>query len=173
MSPGRHRTAAGQRFYFLEIPGARLKSVSVAVDSSKKESDSAQPAVQNYTSVTPRSSDIQGVINFVKSEIRFNYFLSEEDAKSVTQKLNSKDFAGTFISIRYSIRTVLHGILIKNIGSKVKIVHEAMPEMFLENTSENQEQFLSTIGKAVGGLALNAAKDAIKNIIEKLIYKIR
>jgi hypothetical protein len=168
----RHRTAAGQRFYFLEIPGARLKSVAVAVENHKHTQDPSKPAVQNYVSVTPNSSDIQGVINFVKSEIRFNYYFSEEDAKSVSQKLNSKDLAGAFISIRYSIRNVLHGILLKNIGRKVKIVHESMPELFLENSADNQEQFLSTIGKAVGGLALNAAKDAIKNIIERLINKI-
>lgn len=168
----RYQTAVGQRFYYLEIPGARLKSVSVQPDIYKRKPTITGPEVQNYVPVTPNSSDIQGVINFVKSEIRFNYYFSEEDAKSVAEKLNSKDYAGAFISIKHNIRRVLHGILLRNIGSKVKIVHESMPEMFLEMTSDNQEQFLGGIGKAIGGYALNAAKDAIKNIIEKLINKI-
>lgn len=171
----RHRTAVGQRFYFLEIPGAKLKSVSVSVIDHRHKFDPSKPAIQNYVSITPNSSDIQGVINFVKSEIRFNYYFSEEDAKSVAEKLNAKDYAGAFISIRYNIRRVLNGILLRNIGSKVKIVHESMPEMFLENTPDNQEQFLSGIGRAIGGAvsgALNAAKGAIKNIIEKLINRI-
>lgn len=171
----RHRTAVGQRFYFLEIPGARLKSVSVAVEGHKHTTDPLKPGATNYIPVTPNSSDIQGVINFVKSDIIFNYYFSEEDAKSVAEKLNAKDYAGAFISIRYNIRRVLNGILLNNIGSKVKIVHESMPEMFLENTPDNQEQFSSGFGRAIGGAvgsALNAAKGAIKNIIEKLINRI-
>ncbi|MCY7362772.1 MAG: hypothetical protein LH629_12010, partial [Ignavibacteria bacterium] len=168
----RPHTAVGQRFFYLEITGARLKCATVSVEGHKHTEDPSKPSVRSFISITPNSSDIQGVLNFVKSEIRFNYFLSEEDAKTLAQKLNAKDYAGAFINIRYSIKNILHGILVRNIESKVKIVHESMPEMFLEHSNDNQEQFLSGIGKQIGGFALSAAKDAIKNIVEKLINKI-
>ena len=171
----RHQMAVGQRFYYLEIPGAQLKMVPIAKSSQtdKAEMSGHQPAVQNYTVNVPHSSDIQGVINFVKAEIRFNYYFSEEDAKSVAEKLNAKDYAGAFISIRYSIRSVLHNILIRNVGSKVKIVHEMMPEMFLENYEDKQEHFSwGAIGSAISGAAMNAGKAVIQKLIEKLIDKI-
>ncbi len=167
----RHHTAVGQRFYYLEIPGVRLKTVSVSIGDHQHQTDPGKPAIQNYESTVPNSSDIQGVLNFVRSEIRFNYYLSEEDAKSVAQKLTSKDFTA-FISIYHSIRNVLHGMLLRNIGDKVKIVHEAMPEMFLEDYEDKHEQFSwSSIGSAIGG-AMNAGKYFLKSLIQRLINKI-
>ena len=169
----RHHTAIGQRFYYLEIPGASLKLVAVAGAGNENQheagTDSSQPPVPKYVTVVPNSSDIQGVINVVRSEIILNYYLSEEDAKGAAEKLNAKDFAGAFVNIRHSIRNVLHGMLNRNVGNKVKIIHEAMPEMFLDNYEEKQEQFSwSSVGSALGGIALNAGKDVLRNIVEKL-----
>jgi hypothetical protein len=121
----------------------------------------------------PNSGDIQGVINFVKSEIRLNYYFSEEEAKNIAGKLKNNDYTGAFIAIRYNVRNVLHGILLKNVGSKVKIIHEAMPEMFLENFEDKQENFsFGGLGRSIGNMALNAGKEMVKKLIEKLIEKI-
>ncbi|MBI5646904.1 MAG: hypothetical protein HY962_08215 [Ignavibacteriae bacterium] len=174
----RHRIAVGQRFYFLEIAGAKLRVVPVATRPQGARATAAgagkgvpsQPHTGGLAPRVPNSSDVQGVINFVRSEIRFNYYFSEQDALTVAEKLNAKDYAGAFISIRYSIRTVLQNLLIKNVGSKVKIIHETMPEMYLENYTVTQDQFsLASIGSAVGGLALNAGKELLQKLVEKLV----
>lgn len=171
----RHRTAVGQRFYYLEIPGAQLKMVSVAKSGNKSMADTGtnQSAGQKYSMAVPNSGDIQGVLNFVRSEIRFNYYFSEEEANSIAQKLNAKDYSGAFISIRYNIRSVLQGILIRNVGSKVKIIHEAMPEMFLESYDEKQENFsMGSLVSGISSVALNAGKAVVQKLIEKLIDKL-
>ena len=149
----RHKIAVGQRFFFLEIKGARLKLIK---DPHKK------------TSFIARSSDIQGIINLIKSEIRFNYFFSEEDAKSIVEKLNRNDYLGASLTIRHSVRNVLNDLLVKNVGNKVKIVHEALPEMYLDNV--NEENFAPLA--AVGSIALNAGKEVLKKVVEKLVEKI-
>lgn len=185
----RHLTAVGQRFYYLEIPGAKMKVVSVQNAGHKHQENNAGSdqggvnhefrmpgfagGAHSFIPVVPNSGDIQGVINFVKSEIRLNYYFSEEEAKNIAGKLRNNDYTGAFMSIRYSIRNVLHGVLLRNVGTKVKIVHEAMPEMFLEGYEDMQEQFsFGSLGKAIGGVALNAGKEMMKKLIEKLIDKI-
>ncbi len=107
------------------------------------------------------------MINFIKSEIRLNYYFSEEDAKNLVEKLNQNDFLGAAQSIRHSVKNVLNDMLQKNITTKVKIVHEAFPELYLENYEERVEQFSVTdaIGKFAG-------KEVISKLIEKLVEKI-
>ncbi len=152
----RFRAKAGQRFYYLEIDGARLRIPPVTRTTPGKTGASTES----------RSADIQAVINFIKSEIRINYFFSEEDAKSIVAKLNKNDVLGAAIGIRQSVKNVLHDILVKNISSKVKIVHEAMPELYLENYVEQSEGFSPLdIGKY-------AAKEIIAKLVEKLVDKL-
>jgi hypothetical protein len=164
----RHRTSVGQRYYYLEISGARLRIPPVD-HSTHKHRGHEKPG----TPKPSQSGDIQGVINFIKSEITFNYYFSEEDAKSVVEKLNKNDFLGAAITIRHAVRNVLHGILLKNVGNKVKIIHEAVPEMYLENINDQEgESSLASLAKSIGGVALGGGKEIIKNIVEKLIEKL-
>ena len=158
----RFRAKAGQRFYYLEIDGARLRIPQVhRTDHRHTENGSAASSVES------RSADIQAVINFIKSEIKLNYYFSEEDAKSIVEKLNKNDFLGAAMSIRQSVKTVLHDMLQKNISSKVKIVHEAVPELYLENFNDQQEGLSVTdvIGKIAG-------KEIISKLVEKLVDKL-
>jgi hypothetical protein len=151
----RIRVSTGQRFYFLEINGVRLRIPPV--DRSKhKHTGQGKPG----TPVESHSGDIQGVINFIKSEISLNYYFSEEDAKSVVEKLNRNDFLGVAMTVRHAVKNVLNNMLLKNITSKVKIIHEAIPELYLEQYEDKQEQFspLAAIGKLAG-----------KEVITKLI----
>ena len=156
----RHQTAIGQRFYYLEINGARLKIISKG----------AQQGDRRNTSISvPNSGDAQAVINFIKSEIRFNYYFSEESALSVVEKLNRSDFLGAALAIRHSVRNVLNGILLKNVNNKVKIIHEAIPEMYLEKMNVQPDEFsLSDVTNAAAGFGLGAARDVLKKIVEKL-----
>jgi hypothetical protein len=157
----RFKTMPGQRFYYLEIDGARLRIPPVN-RSKHKHVENGQPSPITES----RSADIQCVINFIKSEIKLNYYFSEEDAKEVVEKLNKNDYLGAALSIRQSVKTLLNNILVKNISTKVKLVHEAMPELFLENYPE-QEKFtpFESLGKAAG-------KEIIGKLVEKLVEKI-
>jgi hypothetical protein len=149
----RNKVGIGQRFYYLEINGAHLKSV---------------PGPQGPK--VSGSSDIQGVINFLKGEIRLNYFFSEQDAKAVVELLNKNDYLGATLKIRQEVRNILHGILLQNVGSKVKIIHEALPELYLENYSDHQEQFapLAAVGEAI----LAKGKEELIKIVTQLVAKL-
>ena len=158
----RFRTSPGQRFYYLEIDGARL-IIPPVKRTDHKNGEMGGPA----SATESRSADVQAVINFVKSEIKLSYYFSEEDAKSVAESLNKGDFLGSATNIRKAVKMVLHNILKKNIGSKVKIVHEAMPELFLENINDQQEQFapLAALGRMAG-------KQIVTKLVEALVDKI-
>lgn len=164
----RHRTAVGQRFYFLEIAGARLRIPPVS-RSTHKGADQGRPR----TPKPSQSGDIQGVINFIKSEISFSYYFSEEEAKTVVERLNKNDFLGAAVTIRHAVKNVLHGMLLKNVGNKVKIIHEAVPELYLEHIGDQEgESALTSLAKSVGGIALGSGKKVLTGIIEKLVEKL-
>ena len=164
----RHRTTAGQRYYFLEISGARLKIPAVE-RAPYKRSPNGKPG-------TPRpaqSGDVQGVINFVKSEISFNYYFSEEDSRAVVEKLNKNDFLGAAINIRHSIKKVLNGMLISNVASKVKVIHESLPELYLEHLPDEEDEFsLASLAKTVGGIAVGGSKAILSKIISHLVEQL-
>lgn len=162
----RHRTAIGQRFYYLEIPGARLKIISKGNTNQKNQ----QGDRRTGSIAVPNSGDAQAVINFIKSEIRFNYYFSEESSLSVVEKLNKNDFLGAALFIRQSVRNVLNGILLKNVSNKVKIIHEAVPEMYLERMNEQPDEFSrDDVTNAIrGGFGLGAGKAVLTKIVEKL-----
>lgn len=161
----RHRIAIGQRFYFLEIGGTRVR---IHVPSKATVNRPSLPG--RHVSV-PQSSDVQAVINFVKSEIRINYFFSEEEAKEVVEKLNRNDYLGAGLRMRTSVRNTLNGILLSNVGSKVKIIHEAVPEMFLDNYTENEglwDRIKGGVKSAVGGVGKEVLMKIVQKIVEKL-----
>ncbi|MDQ6477270.1 hypothetical protein [Dyadobacter sp. LHD-138] len=158
----RFRKAEGQRFYYLEIDGARLRLPQVK-RTDHRTTENGQPA----TGIESRSADVQAILNFVRSEIRLNYYFSEEDALGIVESLNKSDYLGAAMHVRNALKVVLKDILKKNIASKVKIVHEAMPELYLENIGDQQEQFapLDALGKIAG-------KEIISKIVEALVEKL-
>ena len=107
------------------------------------------------------------MINFVKSEIRLNYYFSEEDAKAVVEKLGRNDYLGVAQSIRQAVKNVLNEMLTSNVSSKVKIVHEAFPELYLEQYEASVEQFSFT--DVVGN---SAGKEVIKKLVGALVEKV-
>jgi hypothetical protein len=163
----RFRVKGGQRFYYLEIDGARLRIPPVN-RSEHKHSEKGQP----QSATESRSADIQAIINFIKSEIKLNYYFSEEDAKAIVEKLNKNDFLGAAKSIRQSIKTVLNEMLQKNISTKVKIIHEAIPELYLEYFESNQEQFSATnvLGKLAGNEIISKLVEKISELISSKAY---
>ncbi|MFL5788213.1 MAG: hypothetical protein ACJ748_09170, partial [Flavisolibacter sp.] len=158
----RFRIAPGERFYYLEISGAKLRIPHVHHGMHKHV-----PNGEPVTARPSQSGDIQGVINFTKSEIAINYYFSEEDAKQIVEKLNRNDFLGAAQTVRNAVKNVLNDMLVNNVASKVKIIHEAIPELYLEHYPEMTEQFdiSSVIGKLSG-------KELISSLVGKMIEKI-
>jgi hypothetical protein len=158
----RYRTMAGQRFYYLEIDGVRLRIPPV--DRSGHHHKNGR--IPN-SSTESHSGDIQAVINFIKSEITLNYYFSEEDAKAVVTKLNSNDYLGAAQSIRNSVKKVLNEMLMNNVSSKVKIIHEAIPELYLEQYSDQEAEFnpLEALGKVAG-------KEIVGKLVEQLVEQV-
>ena len=162
----RHKICTGERFYYLEINGAKLRLPHIS--KRKNEMETETGSLVKGKIVVPESSDIQAVVNLIRSEIIFNYYFSEEDAKSIVEKLNRNDYLGTSIMIRRSVKSILNDLLIRNVSHKVKIIHEAVPEMYIDNISE--ENF--TLPSSIGSLVINAGKEVLKKVVEKLTAKI-
>ncbi|MCF1752344.1 hypothetical protein [Mariniradius sediminis] len=155
----RYQNEDGKRFYFLELEEAKLRIPAVNRSSHRHINSSI------YSSITEsRSADVQAVIDFIKAEIKFNYFFSEEDAKRIVEKLNKNDFTGTALSIRNSFKKVFEKMLKGNISSKVKIVHESIPELYLNYRDVQQEDFVG-----LANLVESAGQSLIRKIIEQIV----
>jgi hypothetical protein len=165
----RTHIAVGQRFYFLEINGARLRIPAVDHRNHRHQQGGGQEQT-----MPGQSADVQAVVNFVKSEILINYYFSEEEAKSVVEKLNKNDYPGVAQTISQSVKSLLNGILSKNVTDKVKIIHESFPELYLENYASEAGEYFSfgDVVKTAGKWAMNAGKGLLTNIIQKLIENI-
>ncbi|WP_028526698.1 hypothetical protein [Runella limosa] len=150
-----NQIAVGQRFYYFEIPGSKV--ITIPTSGSK-------PTVTPATPPAPLGqSDIQAVLNFLKSEISFNYYFGQVEAQQIAEKLNQGDVISLAQTIRKSFSEVLSRILLRNIGDKIKIIHEAYPEMFLNEMENPREEQLAPIG----AMAMAALKKAIEELISK------
>jgi hypothetical protein len=148
----RYKIAVGQRFYFLQINGARLRIPPVARGQHNQNGNDLVQAAAAH------SGDVQGVINFIKSTIKLNYYFSEEEARAVMEKVNSNDYIGAAANIRGAIAKVLNSVLLLNISNKVRIIHESYPEQNLESFS--------------GGVIAKAGKGLLTNLVENVIANV-
>lgn len=144
----RHQIALGQRFYELEIAGSRVRT---ATTDNKQHHHHKHVHGKGHPHQRPaRSADVQGVLDFTTGEIRLDYYFSEEDSKSIVEKLNANDFAAAASGVRYSVKHVLRQVLLRHVGSKVKVVHEAMPELYLDHY-QAQDEYRRGGGQGGGG----------------------
>jgi hypothetical protein len=74
------------------------------------------------------------------------------------------------MSIRQSLKTVLNKMLLKNIGNKVKIIHEAIPQLYLEHVPAPTEGL--SIMDTVNSIGKVAGKEIISKLVEALIDKL-
>ncbi|AYB32852.1 hypothetical protein [Chryseolinea soli] len=154
----REKITIGQRFFYMEMPGAVVRRPRV-----HRRLRRAGVGVQREAQVAARSSDIQAVFNFVKSEVVLNFFFSEAGSNDVVEKLNRQDWIGASESLRKALKSKLNKALLKNIRSKVKIVHEAVPELYLRHVPDSEE-FL-------GGFKKMAMEKIIEKVTQRLLGK--
>jgi hypothetical protein len=142
----------GQRFYYLEIPGSSVKKPVISLGNNTGKT----------RSIIARNSDFQIVLDFIKSRVEFNYFFSEADANFLTEKINTGDRISIAEFLRKKLKDAFKKVLIKKVGSKVKIIHEAVPEIYLDRGIESEEFF----GSFTKGILRSLVKSVSKEFAE-------
>jgi hypothetical protein len=127
----RGRIKVGQRFYFLEIPGARVRQIK------RTSLPGLRPA---------RSSHPKIVLDFPKRELRVFLYFSEADAQQVAAQLRQKASPTAVISLLKTLHEgMLRRVLTSHPSSALKIIHEAVP------TEQLAIPMAGNIVKLVGG----------------------
>lgn len=109
-----HMIRVGQRFYFLEIPGAKVQIVPSAGSSQR----------------TPlrKNSQVNLTFDFLKNQIRVYIFISETNAQDIATKLRKNYPASAVVKLVRSIyeagiRTAFSG----DYARRVRFIHESVP----------------------------------------------
>lgn len=109
----RGRIAVGQRFYFLDVPGARVRQARRPTLSGMRPARSSQPKI---------------VLDFPQRELRLFLFFSETDAQQVAAQLRKKASPTAVISMLKSLHeTIIKRALSTQPSSVVKVIHETAP----------------------------------------------
>ncbi|WP_231561800.1 hypothetical protein [Nitrosococcus oceani] len=107
----RRVTGIGQRFYYLEIPGVRLRMGPMA----------------GANAMMRRCSEVKVILDFARQQLRVYHFLSETKAQDIAVKLRQRTPIGVvMISLKSGMEPGLKHALISGICGQVKIIHEAM-----------------------------------------------
>jgi hypothetical protein len=146
----RRVTAVGQRFYYLEIPGARVRI------ARRRKGWSTRPA---------RSSQPRLVIDFVKRQLRTALYYSEADAQEIAKLLRQKaPVAAILAALKSGQERQLSRALAENPIGVVRIVHEVAP------TDEMAAPIVGAMSRVVGpklaDVAMTWLLDALKRELE-------
>ncbi len=158
----RYKSRGGQRFYYIEIENAKLKIPQV--DKTIKTKSPSPSTTES------RSSDIQAVLNFANSSLKLNYFFSEEEAKDMVEKGQKGDYLSIGTNLKKSIQTVFEDILKNHVSSKVKIIHEALPDLYLEGEEMHDHFSFKDVGKLVGDTAIKKIVESLTNLMSSKAY---
>jgi hypothetical protein len=117
-APGAYRSsrraiAVGQRFYYLEIAGARPVTTTAGT--------SARPVVR-------RTSDVNVTLDFPKDEFRVFVYLSESDAQTIAADIRKRDLMSVLVHAKRMYESGIRIALGTDIQRHVKIVSEALPQ---------------------------------------------
>jgi hypothetical protein len=127
----RRVTAVGQRFYYLEIPGARVRLA---------------PRVAGKPSRPARSTQTRIVIDFVKRQLRLGLYYSEADGQEIAKQLRQKVPMPVLLrALRARHDAALTQILSGDPTNALRLIHEAAP------TEEMASQLLTPVLRLVGG----------------------
>ncbi len=111
-----HSAPAGQRLYYLEIPGRKPLGIPAAPGRAQGR----------------RPTQLRLVLDFAKDEIRIHFFLSEIRAQHVAVRLRRQGHVGRVVAhlrryVERGLRNSLSGVF-----GRLKIVHEAVtPDQWL------------------------------------------
>jgi hypothetical protein len=144
----RGRIGVGQRFYFLEIPGARVRQ-----SRSSPATRGTRPA---------RSSQPKVVLDFPRRELRVFLFFSEADAQQLATLLRRKASPAAIISVVKTLHEkMLKRILATDPAGAVKIIHEAAP------TENLAAPMVSGIVRTVGDKLAGKVRESLATVFSK------
>jgi hypothetical protein len=145
----RGRVAVGQRFYHLDIPGARVK---------------VGPRV-NATGTRPaRSTQPKLVLDFPKHEIRVCLFLSEADAQKLASQVRQKAPLPTLLATLKSFYDSMLKQVTDHPRSVLRIIHESAPVESME--SPMISTIVQTLGRSLVEKGREWLLDAVKRELE-------
>jgi hypothetical protein len=146
----RSTVTVGQRFYFLEIPGARPRLVA-------RPRGGRRSARVTQTNVT---------LDFPKGELRLFLFYAEADAQALGTLLRARTPAGAVLSaLKRGLESRLQSMLSGVPTRAVRVVHEAVPT----------EQFrspvigagLKLVGRPLGRVVVRWVLEALRRELEQ------
>jgi hypothetical protein len=131
----RTRIGVGQRFYYLEIPGARVR---VAPGRPQRPGQPTQPGRP------ARSSQLCAVFDFPKRELRLGVYFSEADGQRLATLLRKRTAAPAVLATINELyepifkRTFVEG------SNGVRLIHEAAP------TQEQAQPVIANLMRMAG-----------------------
>lgn len=146
----RRVTAVGQRFFYLEIPGARARLVT------KLSGRPSRPA---------RSTQARVAFDFIKRELRIVLYYSEAGAQDIVKQLRQKLPPPVLLkTLRARYDQQLRQILSSASTRAVRVIHEAAP------TDELQGSLLSSVlrvaGRPLSDVLITWTLEALKRELE-------
>lgn len=146
----RGKVAVGQRFYYLEIPGARVRM------APRGPNKSPRPA---------RSSQTRVVLDFPKRQLRVFVYYSEADAQKLAEYLRKRlPISAVITALKARFDVNLPKILSGDPTSAFRIIHEAAPtEQF---AGPLIAQALRAVGKHLAAMLLTWLLEALKRELE-------
>ena len=142
----RGRIGVGQRFYFLEIAGARVRMAPRTGVRGTRPARSSQPRL---------------ILDLLRREIRVCLFFSEMDAQKISAQLRQK---ASVTSLLATIKGMF-GAMFKQLSSDprgaVKIVHETAP------TESHESSFVAMLKKTIGGALGEKAQEWVLDALRR------
>jgi hypothetical protein len=147
----RRRTAAvGQRFYYLEVPGARVRIIP------RRAGKPSRPA---------RSTQTRVLFDFPKKQLRVALYYSEADAQELAKQLRQKlPLPALLTALKSRHDAQLKHILSGAPTGAVRLVHETAPTE--ELAAPLIALALRAVGPRLADLLVTALLDALKKELE-------
>jgi len=135
-----------QRFFYLEIPGGRIRLI---------------PRIPRGPHKPARSSETRIVVDLPKRELRVYVYYSETDAQALAKQMRGGlPISAVMTAMRARLDVNVAKILSGDRTSGIRIIHEASP------TEQFAAPVLAAVGKQVGQFLLNWLLEAFKKELE-------
>lgn len=143
----RGRVGVGQRFYFLEVAGARVRQARRPTLRGTRPARSSQPKI---------------VLDFPKRELRLFLFFSETDAQQLAAQLRRKASPAAIVALVKGLHeTMIKRILSTDPAGAVKIVHE------LATTENLAAPLVSTVVRMLGDKLAIKVRNWLASVLNK------
>ncbi|REE87378.1 hypothetical protein A8990_10923 [Paenibacillus taihuensis] len=161
----RRKIAAGKRFYYLEIAGARVQVVPKVMPRAVSKPGVVSPTPTSTLTPAPRtrrSNQANVTIDFPRKQVRVFLFVSEADSQQISAKIRQGMPATSAVMV---LKSFLKGTIKSAFSGEwrqhVKIVQEY----------EAQEQFVGGLAKKAGTFLLQKLGENLWIWLEKYLQE--